>query len=71
MQMAARRKVRSVPGRTRRVRVAQGAYIVWRPWCTSTAKLVTVSQSGLGGDANLGEVFGGEWDGDHGRATSK
>jgi hypothetical protein len=43
-----KRSERSVPGRTHLVRVTQGACTVWRPWCSSTPKLVTVSQSGLG-----------------------
>jgi MFS transporter, DHA2 family, multidrug resistance protein len=46
--MAATKGERSVPGRICLVRVAQGACTVWRPWCSSTLKLVTVSQSGLG-----------------------
>ena len=58
--IAATRGERSVPGRTRRARVAHGACTVSGPWCSSTAKLATVSQRGLGGEANLGEVFGRE-----------
>jgi hypothetical protein len=46
--IAARRSERSVPGRTRRARLAQGACKVSRPWWSSTLKLATVSQRGLG-----------------------
>lgn len=46
--IAARRSERSVPGRTHRARLAQGACKVSRPWWSSTLKLATVSQRGLG-----------------------
>src|SRR3712207_5522931 len=46
--IAASRGERSVPARTRRVRVTHGACTVSRPPCSSTAKLVIVSHSGLG-----------------------
>ena len=49
----ARRGERSVPGRTRRAWVTQGACIVWRSRCSSTPKLVTVSHSGLGARRTL------------------
>src|SRR5215208_4784268 len=46
--IAASSAERSVPGRTRRARAAQGACTVSGPWWSSTAKLATVSHSGLG-----------------------
>jgi hypothetical protein len=46
--MAATSTDRSVPGTTRRVRVTHDACTVSVPWCSSTAKLATVSYSGLG-----------------------
>ena len=49
----ARRGERSVPGRTRRARLAQGACKVSRPWWSSTLRLATVSQRGLGARRTL------------------
>src|SRR5215212_4617942 len=46
--IAASSAERSVPGRTRRARAAQGACTVSGPWWSSTAKLATVSHNGLG-----------------------
>src|SRR5215207_4189816 len=51
--IAASRGERSVPGRTRRVRVDQGACTVSHPWWSSTPKLVTVSQRALGARRTL------------------
>src|SRR5215203_5299155 len=44
---------RSVPGRTRSARFAQGACTVSPPWWSSTLKLMTVSQRVLGARRTL------------------
>jgi hypothetical protein len=52
------------PGRVHRVVVAPAAVVEQQQHCEARNRL----PDGAGGEAHLGEVFGGEWDRDHGRA---